>query len=211
MRPILCFLVGACTSSSPPELAANADAVTVEMNTAADLAVLDNDVGVDATATLNVAAPPTHGEASIVEGQLHYVPAADYLGDDRLDYCVTNADGKQVTATVAITVGCATCALGTLTLAWDPNAPSDMVTGYRVYQGANMDPATFAMLDDVEVTRAGFDPAAPSVTYDSWETLHLHIGDLVCFAITAYNMGGESPFSNVACKTAVAGSMSFGL
>ena len=212
MRSVIFLFAGACASKSAAELAANGDDLAVEMNTPADIAVLDNDVGVDAAPVLEIATMPMHGEASLdASGQLHYVPAADYLGADTLDYRVTNASGATAVATVAIEVGCATCAIGTITIAWDPNAPSDMVAGYRVYKGGSMDPTTYAMLDDIMVTRPGFDPAAPSVTYDSWQTLHLRIGDLICFAVTAYNNGGESPFSNVACKTAVAGAMSFGL
>ena len=212
MRLFIIIVFGA-SCASPPDLAANADELAVEMNTAVELAVLENDVGVDAAPKLEIVTAPAAGEATLDErGVLHYVPVADYLGDDTLEYRVTNADGATAIAGVAIKVGCATCAIGgTITLAWDASPISDNVTGYRVYSGATMDPSTFTLIDDVLMTRPGFDPAAPSVTYDSWQTLHLRIGELVCFALTAYNTAGESGFSNVACKTVTPGAMNFGL
>jgi len=196
-----------------PSLHAVDDQLAVEMGSDAQLAVLDNDVGVAAKRQLAIVAPPEHGDATLGDdGVLLYHPAAGYLGDDTLQYRVADPDKQEARATVAITVGCATCAIGlTAKLSWDPNPAGDMVTGYRVYFGSTMDPKMMAQLDDIAVTRPGFDPAAPGVTYDEWKDLHLRFGTQACFALTAYNANGESGFSNVACKIATAQAMNFSL
>jgi len=214
--PCILLLATACTTneSDPAEtetLSAVNDDVTVEMSTPLDIAVLANDIGVDDTSQIELVTPPGHGEATIDGGQVHYAPAAEYLGADTLEYRISNADGSVAVGSVAITVSCATCAIGTTSLAWDPNAPSDNIVGYRVYSGPSMDTSALTLLDDIMLTQPGFDPAAPAATYDTWTELHLRVGDLVCFALTAYNTAGESGFSNVACKTATAGSMMLGL
>ena len=213
-RYLLLTVTAACTSSTAePQLAANADSLAVEMNMPADLAVLDNDDGVDDAPTVVLETQPSHGDATLdAMGLLHYAPGQDFLGDDTLDYRVTNADGTTAVATVTIKVDCATCAIGgSITLAWDPNAPSDNIVGYRIYMGADMDTTMFSMLDDLMVGSPGFDPAAPSVKYDSWQKLHLRVGQQICFALTAYNSAGESGFSNVACGIATKDAMRFGL
>jgi hypothetical protein len=175
--------------------------------------VLDNDDGVDPAATVELATDPMYGMANIdLLGVLRYEPAMDFLGDDTLLYRITNPDGTTALGTVAVTVGCATCAIGgSVTLTWDPNAPSDNVMGYRLYSGITEDTSMLTLTDDIMVTRPGFDPAAPMVHYDAWSELHLRIGTNVCFALTAYNSAGESGFSNVACKVVTADAMRFGL
>ena len=107
---------------------------------------------------------------------------------------------------------CDRCAEGVpITLAWDANAPEDMVLGYRLYFGPTEDPASMGMADDIAVTDLA-DPALPQVSYDAWLDFGLHYGDTACFRLTAYNAGGESAFSNAACKTVVEGNpMQFGL
>src|SRR5262249_46364851 len=140
------FLAACTTHDKPPALAAVADDLAVEMNTPAELGVLDNDVGVVDNRTLDITTAPAHGTPTLdAAGTLHFEPAADYLGDDTLEYQITNPDGAIAIGAVAIKVGCRTCAIGgTLTLTWDPNAPGDNVIGYRIYSGDTMDPMTFA-------------------------------------------------------------------
>jgi hypothetical protein len=210
---LVMFAAACAAESPPPTLDAADDTLAVEMNTPAALEVLDNDVGVDAARTVALVAAPMHGTAMLGDdGVLSYVPASDYLGDDGVDYTITNSDGSVATAHVAIAVGCATCAIGaTITLAWDPNAPGDNVTGYRTYMGPSEDTSQLVMIDDIPNTQAGFDPQMPSVTYDAWTDLHLRLGDNVCFALTAYNTAGESGFSNVACTIVMKKAMRLGL
>jgi hypothetical protein len=209
-------VLGACadrTGAEPVALAAEDDQLAVEMDHAAELAVADNDIGVEDARTLSLVAQPAHGTATLDDaGVLHYTPAMAFLGDDRVRYEITNPDGTASQADVAITVGCATCAIGTsIKLAWDPNNPSDNVLGYRLYLGPSEDPTGMMMVDDIMVTQAGFDPAMPAISYDAWADFKLRIGDNACFRMTAYNGAGESGFSNAACKLVTKASMSFGL
>ncbi len=214
------LLTVACASKTKPgggsggvtALDAVDDQLAVEMNTPAQLDVLDNDDGVDDGATLAITTP-AYGTASIdSSGTLTYTPGTDYLGADSLHYTVSNPDGTTSTAAVAVTVGCATCAIGvTITLTWNPNAPADMIEGYRLYMGSTDDTSTFTQIDDISVDRAGFDPAMPSSAYDGWTDLHLRIGDQACFALTAYNANGESGYSNVFCATVTHSPMHLGV
>ena len=189
-------------------LAATDDNLSVEMNTPASVGVLDNDTGVDDGADLLITTAPANGTATLAyDGTLLYTPAMGYLGADGVDYSVTNPDGKVATAHVDITVGCATCAIGsTVSLAWDadPTLATDMLVGYRTYMGTTDDTSMMTKIDDILITRPGFDPNMPSVTYDAWNDLQLRVGAQACFALTAYNAVGESGFSNPACVTVVA-------
>ena len=201
-------LAGACaTQASPPvtPFEANDDSLDVEMNMPASIGVLANDSGVEDGAVLVLASTPANGTATLAEdGTLSYTPTMNYLGDDSVDYMITNPDGKVVTGHVAITVGCATCAIGsTATLTWDadPTIATDMLVGYRMYLGTTDDTSMMTKIDDILLTRTGFDPTMPTVTYDCWADLHLRVGDSACFALTAYNAVGESGFSNAACIT----------
>jgi len=209
-------LLGACAehdATEPIALAAIDDVLAVEMDQRAELAIADNDVGVDDARTLAIVEPPAHGTATLDEhGVLHYQPAGEFLGDDHVRYEITNPDGSTASATVLIDVGCATCAIGTsIRLAWDPNAPADNVLGYRLYLGATEDATGMMMVDEITVDQPGFDAMQPSIGYDAWADFRLRLGDNACFRMTAFNAGGESGFSNAACKLVAGASMRFGL
>jgi len=209
-----CILVAACASSHEPAKLDAADyQLAVEMNTLAQLDVLAQDTGVADGATIALSTPPEHGTATIAgDGTLAYTPSMDYLGDDTLTYTVTNPDGTLAVGGVAITVGCARCAIGvTITLSWNANPPDENVEGYRTYMGSSTDTSMMMQIDDIPVTRAGFDPTMPQVTYDAWVDLHLDLGDNICFALTAYNASGESAFSNAACTTVMHGHIAVGV
>ena len=149
----LSLVVCACATDKPkpPALSSVDDQITVEMDATADVDVLDNDIGVETARVIELVDAPTHGTATIDgDGVLHYKPLTEYIGDDIATYRVTNPDGITAQAAVAITVHCTTCALGvSVKLAWDPNAPSDMVLGYRMFLGPTEDPATMVMIDAV--------------------------------------------------------------
>lgn len=87
------------------------------------------------------------------------------------------------------------CGNKTLTLTWNPNL--DLVTGYIVYYGRTEDTTTVA--SDLPIDATGFDPQAPSVTYQSWDGLGLLMGENVCFKLKAYNDAGQSGLSGPAC------------
>lgn len=217
MRSYLAVTIGlltACASSpTATELEAIDDLLRVEMDQPASLAILDNDLDVVEETVVAIVAAPAHGTAELdATGVLRYAPASGYLGVDEVHYQLTNLDGTSSTATVAIEVGCATCAIGVpVRLAWTPNAPGDMVQGYRLYLGTTEDPATMTMVDEVTIDQPDFDPAVPAVTYDAWDDFRLRLGDTACFRLTAYNAAGESGFSNPACKLVDGVSMRFGL
>lgn len=200
-------------SAGASELLTTDDELVVEMSTTAELAVVDNDVGVDDERTIEIVTAPEHGEASFDDaGVLHYTPMTEYLGDDAVHYAITNPDGSTAEAIVTIDVRCATCAIGApIKLSWDANAPSDMVLGYRVYFGPTEDATGMTMVDEVLVEDPAFDPAMPGSTYDAWADFRLRLGETACFRLTAFNAFGESDFSNAACKLVDGAMMRFGL
>ena len=196
----------------PVALSVPNSALAVEMNTMATLDVLADAMGLQNGHTLAITVPPANGSASFTGDELSFVPLTSYLGSDALQFEVTNEDGATATASVAVTVGCATCATNSpIALSWNPNAASDMVTGYRVYYAMTNDTTALVKVDDLSITTPGFDPNAPGVTYDAWSKFQLRVGDQACFAVTAYNANGESGFSNVACLTVTRGMMHLGV
>jgi hypothetical protein len=201
---------GSDMQPTPTPLTAADDALAVEMDGSATVEVLANDLGVIDGRTLAIAIAPEHGTATLADdGTLAYATAGDYLGSDAVQYAITNPDGTTATAAVAISVSCETCALGTpITLAWDP-ATDASILGFRLYMGATDDATQMMMVDDISITRPGFDPSAPSATYDAWLNLHLRLGATVCFRMTDYNSDAESDFSNAACATVTSQPMSF--
>ncbi|MEA3075997.1 MAG: hypothetical protein QOF60_905 [Actinomycetota bacterium] len=81
------------------------DVASVAEDASVDVPVLANDAGLDdGGITVTIPGPPSHGTASVVSGQVRYVPAADYFGNDELTYRVTDVDGDAATAKVSLTV-----------------------------------------------------------------------------------------------------------
>jgi hypothetical protein len=81
------------------------DVASVDEDSTVDVPVLANDSGLnDGGITVTIPGAPSHGVASVVSGQVRYVPAPDYFGNDEVTYRVTDADGDAATAKVAITV-----------------------------------------------------------------------------------------------------------
>ncbi|MCE9575974.1 MAG: tandem-95 repeat protein, partial [Deltaproteobacteria bacterium] len=82
-----------------------ADTATVAEDGSVAIAVQANDTGlVDAPISMT-ATDPAHGTVTVnADGTITYVPDANYHGPDTFDYTVTDGDGQQSTATVAVTV-----------------------------------------------------------------------------------------------------------
>lgn len=96
-------VVDASPANTPP--VAQDDTFTVTHNSQANLlAVLTNDQDVDGDVLLLVAVTqPLNGAAQLVDGQLRYTSAIDFVGADRFTYTVS--DGKSSTvANVNVTV-----------------------------------------------------------------------------------------------------------
>jgi len=84
-----------------------ADAATVAEDSAVLIDVLANDVDIDdgrAALTLRISQPPSHGMATVQNGQIRYTPAANYNGTDRFEYQMVDAAGAISTSEVNLTV-----------------------------------------------------------------------------------------------------------
>jgi hypothetical protein len=80
------------------------DQATVDEDAEVTIDVLANDSdGNGDTLTLDSVTQPANGTASIVSGQVEYVPDADYNGSDSFDYTVSDGS-NTATATVTVTV-----------------------------------------------------------------------------------------------------------
>jgi hypothetical protein len=86
-----------------------------------------------------------------------------------------------------------------LTLTWQPNSGS--IQGYKVFFGPSADSISSEISDINNTLSTSFDPAAPSIQYDSWYSLRLLPGDNACFKLRTYNADGLSDWSLPACTT----------
>ncbi len=97
---------------------AHDDHIGVTADGSALLAVLANDTDADGSidaATLAVLTPPQHGTATVVSGQIVYVPSQHFTGTDTLRYTVADNDGAvSQPATVVIDVDIDTDGDGTV-------------------------------------------------------------------------------------------------
>ncbi|WP_162909333.1 Calx-beta domain-containing protein [Aggregatilinea lenta] len=84
---------------------ANDDGAGMRMNTSLTLNVLANDSDPDGN-PLHIAgmSQPSHGQAIMVDGQIVYTPATDFVGMDSFRYTAANDFGGTGTATVSIAV-----------------------------------------------------------------------------------------------------------
>lgn len=85
-----------------------------------------------------------------------------------------------------------------LTVTW--NANPGTVDGYIVYFGPSVSAVT-SEATNITAFAGSFDPANPTIEYDSWYDLSLRLGDSVCFKLRAYNADGLSDWSLPACTT----------
>jgi cysteine-rich repeat protein len=85
---------------------ANADAASLDEDTAVTVDVVANDFDVDGDAlAIAILTQPAHGLATLVDGhRVLYVPAPDYHGPDALSYTIDDGHGGQATAELALDV-----------------------------------------------------------------------------------------------------------
>jgi large repetitive protein len=81
------------------------DNVTVLEDNTIDIDVLANDLDPDfGGLTIVSLGLPVHGTATIVSGKVRYTPNADYFGTDAFSYTISDIDGDESTANIAITI-----------------------------------------------------------------------------------------------------------
>jgi len=83
--------------------ATSADIVTDEDTASAGVTPAVTDVD-DSEHTLSIVTQPANGSAAVVDGQLVYTPAADFIGSDSFVYMATDAAGAGVNGTATVTV-----------------------------------------------------------------------------------------------------------
>ena len=97
---------------TPEELVVVDDQVTTPMDTAVEIDVLENDLGIPSDGTLTVT-QPTNGTVTIndsdtpddiTDDTIIYIPNPDFDGTDSFEYTVCDANGTCDTGTVTITV-----------------------------------------------------------------------------------------------------------
>ncbi|MFC4701140.1 tandem-95 repeat protein [Glaciecola siphonariae] len=85
---------------------ANDDFVDMDSSqTSLIIDVLANDEDPDGDALSIIGATASVGSVSIVDGQLVYVPLTGFVGNDIIEYTITDADGLRSTARVLVSVG----------------------------------------------------------------------------------------------------------
>ncbi|MEQ8763639.1 MAG: Ig-like domain-containing protein [Planctomycetota bacterium] len=91
------------TSDNAP--VAKNDQSTLDEDSVVRIAVLVNDTDPDGDAlTITRVTKPEHGTARIDGNRIVYSPDADYFGDDRLEYTITDGSDGEATAEVTIAV-----------------------------------------------------------------------------------------------------------
>ncbi len=83
-----------------------ADTADTDEDTAVVIDVLANDTDADAGTVLSLASVGAagNGSASVANGVVEYVPAADFSGSDSFDYVVEDGNGGSATGQVSVTI-----------------------------------------------------------------------------------------------------------
>jgi hypothetical protein len=141
-QPIISVVAGAADQRP----VAVPDKHTLDEDTSAVIAVLDNDSGLgDGPIAVTVEEGPAHGTAAAAaDGRITYIPARDYTGSDSVVYRVVDADGDETTGTVSLTVTGRNDAplVADLSLTTDAGLA---VTGQIIATDADGDPLTFTL------------------------------------------------------------------
>ncbi|WJH41457.1 Ig-like domain-containing protein [Aliirhizobium terrae] len=92
------------TVSNPAPIAVNDTATTAE-DTAVTINVLANDSDPDGDPLTITSATAAHGSVTILaNGQISYLPSANYNGTDTITYTISDGNGGTATGTVTVTV-----------------------------------------------------------------------------------------------------------
>jgi hypothetical protein len=82
-----------------------ADKATTPFEKAVTVKVLGNDLDPNGGLAITATTTPAHGTVTFTDDQVVYTPAAGFSGTDTFDYTAKDADGREVTGTVTVTVG----------------------------------------------------------------------------------------------------------
>ena len=87
-----------------PPVAVDDEGIVTEEDKAVMIDVLANDYDTadGDTLTISNSGTPAHGTTSIAAGQIRYVPASDYNGEDQFTYTISDGHGGTASATVFI-------------------------------------------------------------------------------------------------------------
>ena len=105
---------GGSDSQAPAASSLTADSADVAWNAPADVDVLANDTAGGGALSLSAVSAPAHGSAAIVNGKVHYTPAAGYFGPDELTYTATRSDASSATAKLSFSVNAVLTLSGTV-------------------------------------------------------------------------------------------------
>ncbi len=133
--------------------ATNPDVVVARSDVSTDIDVRANDFSLttdSADLVVTIVVPPSSGSASIVNGQVRYVPDAGFMGDDSLFYLVQAADGGSRVGQVSVHVAQVPQLSGTVDVSNIEGTTSALFPNVTI---GGVDAATFAT---AEVTLASF-------------------------------------------------------
>jgi len=180
------------------------DSVSTDTTTSINIKVLDNDTGLDdGPIKISIIDEPGVGTITIEsDNSITFVPDGISNGNFTIVYQIKDIDGDVSTANINLSLTCITCANNIdLVLTWDANPAEENVTGYKIYyRKSNSSSVNFSFAKDVSVSSSGFNPSAPSVTFNAGTDLGLLKTDTVCFSVAAYNLGGTSDALNEVCS-----------
>ena len=84
---------------------ANDDSATTKYETKVTIDVLKNDSDADGDSlTIQAVSTPSHGSASINNGEIDYTPDNNFTGTDNFTYTINDGNGATASATVTVTV-----------------------------------------------------------------------------------------------------------
>jgi hypothetical protein len=159
--------------------------------------------------SLSIASKPANGKVNTTSmNKIRYIPNPDFAGQDQFLYKVTDkSSGQQAIATVTVDVFDSHSSpdkddnpSGTnhyVTLKWDPVKHN--VQGYTVYTGPTSGLIN-KQLSNIAINSSKLNKAKPSVRYSIDKDLQLASGEMVCFAVEAYNDIGASELSDPVCE-----------
>lgn len=117
------------------------DVSQVESGKQVSIAVLGNDSDIEKdTLVITSVTAPSHGQTSIVNGEVSYTADVDFEGTDSFSYTVTDGNGGSATETVTVTVVAPAVVTPTesLTYTWDYDTTAPGLAGFKLYMNGEL-------------------------------------------------------------------------